>query len=39
MSTGVIVLIVLGVVVLLVLAVVFLTQLPEIRRYLKAKSM
>ena len=36
MSTGVIVL---GVVVLLVLAVVFLTQLPEIRRYLKAKSM
>lgn len=37
MSTGVIVLGV--VVVLLVLAVVFLTQLPEIRRYLKAKSM
>lgn len=39
MSTGVIVLIVLVVVLLLVLAVVFLTQLPEIRRYLKAKSM
>jgi len=36
MSTGVIVL---GVVLLLVLAVVFLTQLPEIRRYLTAKSM
>ena len=39
MSTGVIVLIVLVVVLLLVLAVVILKQLPEIRRYLKAKSM
>jgi len=39
MSAGVIVLLVLVVVVLLILVGAFMTQLPEIRRYLKAKSM
>ncbi len=39
MSAGAVVLLVLGVVLLLVLVGVFVTQIPEIRRYLKAKSM
>lgn len=39
MSSVAIVFTVLGVLVLLILVAVFFTQLPEIRRYLKAKSM
>lgn len=39
MSAGAVVLLVLVVVVLLILVGAFVTQIPEIRRYLKAKSM